>query len=66
VSTTATKAHPWCGGKIRYETREQAMKARAHLPYGSKLDVFPCRACAGYHLGGGPTARRGHGWKRTP
>lgn len=41
-----------CTSKVRYETLELAQAATKHLPYGHKLNGYPCRFCYGAHLGG--------------
>lgn len=41
-----------CTSKVRYETEDLARAAVKHLPYGQKLNIYPCRFCLGTHLGG--------------
>lgn len=47
-------------GKAIHPTRARAKTVRNRLPDGTRLSVYPCPHCQGYHLGHKPTdVRRG-------
>ncbi|WP_333745782.1 hypothetical protein [Streptomyces sp. IBSBF 2950] len=46
-----------CNTKVGYETKSAAKRALKHLrrmPGRSRLEIYPCSFCHGFHLGNPP------------